>query len=240
MWRVTLNCSWSQTPRLPARPPRRSLPRQGPGPPESTQRLSPLAAGRRVRPPSPARHTAWGQATEDPAPLPFPGDAQRDGRCSPARPPRPLVSSPLRPSVPGARPAITWALHRVVAAQPRARSRVLAALGPTSSAPDPPLQPPPPGRKHSVPHHLAQRRCFRRRNEHPSYWLRQAPPSSGEPVTASVSEREGGSAFGAAKAGGKCSPGLWEAGLGGASRRFSSGLRPASGFRVGSGLSFAR
>lgn len=55
-----------------------------------------------------------------------------------------------------------------------------------------------------------------------------------------MSEREGGPALGAAKAGGKCSPRRWEAGLGGASRRFGGGQRPSSGSRVGSGLCVLR
>ena len=93
--------------RPPARaPPASQLPRQGPRPPRPHTRISPalptplLSLPQDTGPlppgqlPCSARERAQVYAAGDEAPLPFPGDAQRDGRCSPARPPRPLVSSP--------------------------------------------------------------------------------------------------------------------------------------------------
>lgn len=139
MWRVTLNCSGSQTPRLPARPPAARFPAKAQAHPKQRSASPLLAAGRRVRPLSPARHTAWVRATGDTAPLPFPGDAQRDGRCSPTRPPRPLVSSPLRPSIPG-RPsrhylgAAPSGRHAASSSFPCARSSGAQVLGSGLSA----------------------------------------------------------------------------------------------------------
>nr|XP_054114121.1 uncharacterized protein LOC108592339 [Callithrix jacchus] len=125
--------------RPPARaPPVALLPSQGPRPPRPHARVSPplpvpLPSSPQdtqplspAQPPCTAHERAGVRVTGDEDPLPFPGDAQRDGRCSPARPPRPLVSSP---TLPGARPAITWVLHRVATAPPRARSRALSVCG---------------------------------------------------------------------------------------------------------------
>lgn len=108
MWRVTLNCSGSQTPRLPARPPAARFPAKARAHPKQRSASPVLAAGRRVRPPSPARHTAWVRATGDTAPLPFPGEPQRDGRCSPTRPGCPAPSSPplLAPPFPAPVPPL--------------------------------------------------------------------------------------------------------------------------------------
>lgn len=93
--------------RPPARaPPASQLPRQGPRPPRPQAQLSPAfptafhSLSQDTRPLQPAQlpcsvhERVQVRAAENEAPLPFSGDAQRDGRCSPARPPRPLVSSP--------------------------------------------------------------------------------------------------------------------------------------------------
>lgn len=150
--------------RPPARaPPASQLPRQGPRPPRPHARISPalptplpsLPQDTRPLPPAQkpcsARERAQVCAAGDEGPLPFPGDAQREGRCSPARPPRPLVSSPLLPSAPrrpsrhylSAAPSGRGAASSSLSCALRLWSRRPRAPGPAAAAEALALCPPP-------------------------------------------------------------------------------------------------
>lgn len=123
MWRVTLNCSRSQTPGLPARPrsPAALLPRRGPRPPRPHARISWVLrssftaghpapdAGPTAVPTSP-RSLYLSCRRRGTAALPrgrAAGRTLQPGSATP--PPRLLPYSPLSsPPFLGARPAITW------------------------------------------------------------------------------------------------------------------------------------
>lgn len=144
MWRVTLNCSRSQTP-WAARPPALPRPLHFPAGAHSRHAPKPETAHPSWslslpcrRTPGPCRRpNRRAQLVKEPRSEPpetrhrCPSPGTHSGTDAAARLGRPAPSSPPLsfPPLPGARPAITWVLRRGAAAPPRARSRALSACG---------------------------------------------------------------------------------------------------------------
>lgn len=144
MWRVTLNCSRSQTPwaaRPPAFPqplyfPARARARHAPKPETAHPSWRLSLPCRRTRGPC-HRPNCHAQLMEKRRSEPqetrhrCPSPGTLSGTDAAARLNRPAPSSPplSSPPLPGARPAITWVLRRGAAAPPRARSCALSAFG---------------------------------------------------------------------------------------------------------------
>lgn len=237
MWRVTLNCSGSQTPRLPARPPRCSATRQGPARPSQPSTSPLLAAG-----PGPGRRPNR-RAQLAPSPRSEPPETQhhcpsrgtRSGTDVAARLGRPAPSSPP-PS-----PLHSWAPSRhYLGAAPSGR-RAASSSFPCARSPRgrrPRLRTRRRRRGASTPSPTTQPSAAASAAvTSPSSigWGRPRPPPGGQSAPGRAGERAG-VPLGAAEALGKRSSRRSEAGSGGASGRPGGGCTPCPG--PGSALPF--